>query len=105
MKGMLAMFLLDLYGCFVRRDTSFAAAAVAAAVKFRASAYSEVYSIEQHVKCKTKFWVMTVQVTKTGEPKRSSVPAQNWQYCSLWKEYLSAWLSAGKVLPSSPRIY
>ena len=34
MKGMLAMILLDLYGCFVLHGMPFAAVVAAAAIKF-----------------------------------------------------------------------
>lgn len=52
MKGMLAMFLLHLYECFVRHDMSFAVVA-AAAIEFREIyAYYKIYSIDKHVTVK-----------------------------------------------------
>ena len=51
MRGMLAMFLLHLYGCFVHCDTSFAVAAAASEFKETCTC-NKMYSIEKHVTVK-----------------------------------------------------
>ena len=73
MKGMLAMFLLHLYECFVHHDTSFVVAA--AAIEFKEIyACFKIYSIEKHVKHVNNQAVS--QDLKSGCPKCAIDPAK-----------------------------